>query len=139
MRFWDSSALVPLLTLEPTSEPMQALFDADPHIVAWWATDIECASALVRRERLGAAPESQTEAFARLEALVHDWQAVEPTNQVKETARRIVRTHDLRAGDALQLGAAVAASHGRPERLVLVTLDDRLALAARREGFPVLP
>jgi len=44
----------------------------------------------------------------------------------------------LRAADALQLGAAIVAADGEPETLEVVTLDRRLADAARREGFPIL-
>ena len=139
MRFWDSSALVPLLTRESTSKSLQALVDEDPDIVTWWATDIECASALAHRERLGADPEPQTDAFSRLDAIARDWQSVEPSTSVKAAARRVVRTHDLRAGDALQLAAAIVASVNQPQALSVVTLDERLALAASREGFPILP
>jgi uncharacterized protein len=46
--------------------------------------------------------------------------------------------HPLRAADALQLAAAFAAAERRPTSLELVTLDDRLADAARKEGFVVL-
>ena len=46
--------------------------------------------------------------------------------------------HPLRTADALQLGAALVAADGDPQSLELVTLDRRLADAARREGFPVL-
>jgi predicted nucleic acid-binding protein len=46
--------------------------------------------------------------------------------------------HPLRAVDALQLGAAFIASERRPSSLELVTLDDRLAVAARKEGFVVI-
>jgi predicted nucleic acid-binding protein len=50
----------------------------------------------------------------------------------------LLPVHALRAGDALHLAAALmwAASAGGAE---LVTLDERLALAARLEGFAVLP
>jgi uncharacterized protein len=45
--------------------------------------------------------------------------------------------HPLGAGDALQLAAAITASEGDPSSLAFVTLDDRLAQAAAREGFPI--
>ncbi|MBI4612813.1 MAG: hypothetical protein HY720_04310 [Planctomycetes bacterium] len=51
---------------------------------------------------------------------------------------RLVRTHRLRTGDALQLAAAHVGSAQRPATLELVCLDARLALAAEREGFPVI-
>jgi uncharacterized protein len=41
----------------------------------------------------------------------------------------------LRAADALQLAAAFVAAEGRPSSLQLVTLDERLADAASKEGF----
>jgi predicted nucleic acid-binding protein len=53
-------------------------------------------------------------------------------------AERIVMDYPLRTADALQLGAALVAADGDPQSLELVTLDRRLADAARREGFPVL-
>jgi hypothetical protein len=49
-----------------------------------------------------------------------------------------LRVHPLRAADALQLAAAYIAAERRPSSLELVILDDRLAAAARREGFVLL-
>jgi uncharacterized protein len=43
--------------------------------------------------------------------------------------------HSLRAADALQLAAAFVVSGSQPSTLEVVTLDERLASAARREGF----
>lgn len=48
-----------------------------------------------------------------------------------------MRLHPLRAADALQLAAALVLSDFEPRTLPFVTLDDRLASAARREGFEV--
>ena len=52
-----------------------------------------------------------------------------------EAAIRFLRVHPLRAADALQLAAAFVAAERRPSSLELVTLDDWLAAAARKEGF----
>jgi predicted nucleic acid-binding protein len=49
-----------------------------------------------------------------------------------------LRVHALRAADALQLAAAFAAAERRPASLEIVTLDDRLANASRKEGFALL-
>lgn len=57
---------------------------------------------------------------------------------VREHAERVIAAHPLRAADALQLGAALVAAGGSPVTLQFVTLDQRLAVAAAREGFPVL-
>lgn len=45
--------------------------------------------------------------------------------------------HPLRTADALQLGASLLWAGSRPQENTLHTLDERLALAARREGFDV--
>ncbi len=138
MRFWDTSALVPLLVHEATSASAAAGFEADPQVITWWGTAIECVSALARLEREGALdPVATRQAYERLDALELAWAEVQPSEQVRALASRLLRVHALRAGDALQLAAALAASEGHPASLVLVTLDDRLALAAEREGLKV--
>jgi len=140
VRFWDSSALVPTLALESTSEQMRRLATEDPRTSVWWATIVECASAIARRERSSPFDaENAAEALLTLASLSRTWIEVPPTDRLRDNARRIVRVHDIRAADAFQLAAAHAASDGEPERLPFVTLDERLALAARREGFPILP
>lgn len=104
----------------------------------WWATEIECASALSRLEREGALTESAiTTALERLDGLGESWNEVQPTAALRGIARRLLRVHPLRGADSLQLAAAVIASEGVPASLTIVTLDERLAGAARREGFTV--
>ena len=140
MRFWDSSALVPLLVPEAMSRSLQGLYKTDPVMVAWWATEIECTSAIARRQRLGQLREAIViEAFVRLSALRAGWHEVEPGEDVREAAKRLVRVHDLRTADALQLAAALFVAEARPSTLEFVSLDDRLAAAARREGFSTTP
>jgi hypothetical protein len=58
---------------------------------------------------------------------------------VDRRARRLLAVHPLRAADALHLAAALIACDERSDVLPFVTLDDRLAEAARREGFDVVP
>lgn len=52
---------------------------------------------------------------------------------------RLLRIHELRAADALQLAAALVLAVFDPKTLPFVTLDACLATAAEREGFAVLP
>jgi predicted nucleic acid-binding protein len=60
--------------------------------------------------------------------------------EVREHAGRLFLRHRLRTADALQLGAALTWARGRPRRHRIATLDQRLAEAARGEGFGlVLP
>ncbi len=51
MKFWDSSALVPLLLAEDSTPQATALALQDAETVVWWATPVECASAIARVER----------------------------------------------------------------------------------------
>jgi predicted nucleic acid-binding protein len=139
MRFWDASAVVPLLLAEPTTKRLQRLAAADPAMLVWWATEVECASALSRLERDGTiGAQVATEAFDRLTRLARGWHEVDPSDDVRAAAVRLLRVHPLRAADARQLAAAYVASERRPSSLAIVTLDDRLAAAARKEGFAVV-
>ena len=139
MRFWDASAIVPLLMTEPTTRTVQALAAKDPAMLVWWATEVECASAVARLAREGALDESAvTQAFDRLKHLANGWHEVDPSDSIREAAVRFLRVHPLRAADALQLAAAFMAAERRPSSLDIVALDDRLAAAARKEGFVVI-
>jgi hypothetical protein len=136
MTFWDSSALVPLFAAEPRTRAVQALYSRDPEIVVWWGTPVECASAIARLERDGSLSGSDaTESFARLDALAPSWMQIDPSDEIRESARRFLRVHPLRAADALQLAAALVAAERRPATLAFVTVDDRLRDAAAKEGF----
>ena len=139
MRFWDSSAVVPLLVAEASSEAVMQEYEIDPEVVAWWATEAECVSALARLEREGSlTAQAMSEGLRRLDALVRAWREVLPVTAVRTTAVRLLRVHPLRTADALQLGAAIVAAEDHPATLQFVTLDERLALAAEREGFVVV-
>lgn len=139
MRFWDTSALAPLLSREPASESRQALLAEDPLPVVWWGTRLECLSAIVRKARETAAAHAATEAaVARLDALSRGWLEILPTDSLRATAERNLRVHALRTADALQLAAALEACRFDPRRLPFVCADERLADAARKEGFAVL-
>jgi predicted nucleic acid-binding protein len=138
MRFWDASAIIPLLLDEEFTAALKGQYQSDPELIVWWATDVECVSAVARRERDGGlSGDSAAAAISRLEHLGASWLEVAPAPPIRRLAIRLLRVHALRAADALQLAAAVVASESDPRTLPLVTLDDRLALAATREGFPV--
>lgn len=139
MRFWDSSAVLPLLVEEQRSPVLTDVFRDDPAAAVWWGTLIECSSALARLERERVLSERDWEvAHARLIHAAKGWTEVPPLERVREQARRLVRLHPLRAADSLQLAAAVVLADFEPATLPFVTLDSRLAAAARREGFEVM-
>ena len=138
MTFWDTSALVPLLVVEPSTPVREKQLQADPAMLVWWGTSVECASALQRLVREGALrAEEERAATARLRHLEQHWAEVEPTQTVRTQAERLLRLHPLRAADALQLAAALVACQHEPATLPFRTADERLAAAARREGFSV--
>jgi predicted nucleic acid-binding protein len=140
VRYWDSSALLPLLIQEPTTSVIQALVVSDRELLTWWATRVEAASALARLAREGALDAGTHQAtLARLSYLAQGWAEVLPSDAVRDQAGRLLRLHPLRAADALHLAAALVASEHQAATLPFVTLDQRLAAAAQREGFPVLP
>jgi len=139
MRFWDSSAIVPLLVAEPSTRALVDEFVRDPELVVWWGTEVECVSALARLEREDLIDaRAMGEALARLDGLALAWHEIQPGARARQVAVRLLRTHNLRAADAFQLAAAIAAAEDSPGSLPLVTLDGRLATAAEREGFRVL-
>lgn len=139
MKFWDASAIVPLLVSEPQRDAMLALLEQDPVVLVWWGTPVECTSALSRREREGALrPEDVVQSLARLSHLKNGWQEVLPSATLRDVAERLLRVHALRAADSLQLAAAIMAAEREPASLELVSLDERLNDAAAREGFRVV-
>jgi predicted nucleic acid-binding protein len=140
MRFWDSSAVVPLVVGQRGTAEAEAWIRRDPQVVLWTLTPIEVLSAIRRLVRAGAVGEDRAAAAEDLlEAVVARAHLVVDVERVKRLARRLLRVHPLRAGDALQLGAAVAWAGGEPAGRTLHALDQRLAAAARHEGFVVEP
>jgi predicted nucleic acid-binding protein len=140
VRFWDTSALVPLLLEQVASGTVRTLLDEDRAMAAWWGTPVECASAaarLRREERLSLADEDAV--LGLLRTLRASWLEVLPSDEVRNEATRLLRVHSLKAADALQLAAATVLTGSRRSAVALVTFDERLALAARLEGFEVLP
>lgn len=135
MRFWDSSALVPLCLQQPRSEQAKRLLREDREIMVWWGSSVECASAIARLHR-DALLTSAAERLARslLEELSASWFEIQPGASVREQAMRVLRVHPLRAADALQLAAALEWS-GPATNGEFITFDDRLRAAAEREGF----
>jgi len=140
VRFWDSSALVPLVVRQPGSAEVDRWLEEDSEVVAWTLTRVEVVSALrrlVRDGELGERAARQAENVAA--ALLERTHVVTDVERVKEIAVRLLRVHALRAADALQLGAALIWADGAPGGLVVHTYDRRLATAAEREGFEVRP
>ncbi len=140
MRFWESSALVALIVEQTASARVRALEQEGVEAVVWVLSDVEVRSAIERLCREGVLTPEQARRDVQDSETV--WQQLRPidlVDAVKLRAKRLLARHALRAADALQLGAALLVADDSPEGLEFVTLDERLAEAARREGFRVLP
>lgn len=138
--FWDSSALVPTIVPAPQSTMLTALLRTDPDRALWWGTPVECQSALYRQHReAGLRAALIAQALHRLGALVEDADIVAPTLRLRDRAGRLLGVHPLRAGDALQLAAALVWCDDVPQGEGFVCLDARLREAAGREGFLLRP
>jgi uncharacterized protein len=138
VRYWDASALVPLFIKEASTTEVESWRAADPGITTWMMTRVEVVSAVARRRREW--PDLSalwSRAIRDVNEIAARWTEISDAVATRLHAERIVMDHPLRAADALQLGAALVAADGDPQSLELVTLDRRLAEAARREGFPV--
>ena len=139
MRFWDSSALVPLVFDEPASEVMRRLAGEDEETVIWSFSSVELLSALARLERSSQGLDDLLGGVRRDALdLVRRCRPVTLVDAVRQRAERLVSVHAVTAADALQLAAALVVSREQPETLEFVTLDKVLARAARLEGFTVV-
>ncbi|MEO7501719.1 MAG: type II toxin-antitoxin system VapC family toxin [Gemmatimonadaceae bacterium] len=139
MRYWDSSAIIPLLVAESASARVREIHSSDPAIATWWGTPVECVSALARLQRDGQLTSAGLGAsITRVRHAIASWTEVGPSGDVREQAIRLLRVHQLRAADAIQLAAAIVAAEFQPGTLEFVTLDKNQGMAADMEGFRVL-
>lgn len=135
--FWDASAVVPLCAPADAPPRPQLLRDYEP--VVWWATPVEVVSAIARLQRQGFLGSVQAQvALRRLALLRNAWREVQPVDQVRELAQLQLERYELRAGDALQLAAALVWCNERPRRRNFLCADRRLSHAAERAGFNVI-
>ncbi len=119
---------------------VEPLLRSDPEIAVWWATRVECQSAVarLRREKL-LDVRGERQARRVLDRLLTSVIEIQPSAELRESALRLLDLHPLRAADALQLAAALECCGARPRGFPLVSTDDRLRDAALRQGFDVLP
>jgi hypothetical protein len=140
VRYWDASALVPVVVAEASTEQMRALLADDGRIVTWAWTLVEITSAVERRARDGLLTRAQRRAtLDRFAAFAETWDEVTDLLAMRRRAVALLARHPLRAADAAQLAAATLVADNAPTGLGFVCLDAGLAEAADREGLRVLP
>lgn len=136
MRYWDASALIAIIVDESHTEKCEHWLRSDPQIATWWLSRVECASALNRLRREEVITEEELRVVLNdLTAIADTFAEILPTEMVRSVAMRLLRVHELRAADALQLAAAILAAGEERGALEFVSFDTRLLLAAEREGL----
>ncbi|WP_419947779.1 type II toxin-antitoxin system VapC family toxin [Candidatus Palauibacter sp.] len=138
MRYWDASALVPLIVSEPGSRLARAWLLEDDHVVTWAWTRTEITSAIERRTREGTLTRGERRtALDRLRGFAAGWDEIIDLLAVRVRANAVLARHPLRAADAGHLGAALLVNEQLSDPLLFLCLDQRLCDAAEREGLGV--
>lgn len=137
MRYFDASALVKRYVRERGTAKVRRLLTSDVPVTSRLSA-VEIASALARRAREGAFSEAARDrAVAAVNADLASILVVELTAAIVARAQALVRRHELRAGDAIQLASCLYIQEALGEETSFVAFDDRLANAARLEGLAV--
>lgn len=140
MKVWDTSAFLSILLRQQATDELKALLVSDGGLAVWWGAKVEAMSAVCRLRRGAEIDERAASRLLReIEKLAVAAYEVQPTEALREIACRMLRVHELRAADALQLAAAFVWADNRPSACGFVCLDRRLRAAADKEGFDVLP
>ncbi|MBW1751744.1 MAG: type II toxin-antitoxin system VapC family toxin [Deltaproteobacteria bacterium] len=140
MKFWDSSALVPLIVAEKETDYCLKTLSGDQEMLIWCLSKVEVISALCRIVRDEKFSESDfNKAKKQFNELIQRAYEVKAIEKVRNRALRLLEVHPLRAADACQLASALVATQEDPDRLSILSFDERLKSAAAKEGFDVNP
>src|SRR5262249_51980158 len=137
--FWDTSGIVPLCRFQSQASLASRPARSYSRQIAWWVTPVEAVSAFNRLHReKSLSDEGRQRALNRLAYLRQQWSEIQPSNEIRDTAERLLNIHKLRAADALQLSAALVWCNHRPRGRHFIGGDGELADAAEAEGFRVI-
>jgi len=130
----DSSAIVKLVLAEEGSELARLVWDEADIVVASRLARIESAAAVAvaRRDRR-IRPAGEARAHAELESLWLEVDIQELTPRIERGAAMLARSHPISGADAVHVAVAVETG------AVLLTWDQRQAVAASAEGLAVIP
>ena len=131
--YFDTSAIVPLLVHEPTTDHCARVWNEATRIVCARLVYPEACAALARAVRMQRLTSTQmVAATAELDDLVDQVDFIEITENLARVAGRLAQQHGLRGYDAVHLAAGVTiADHD----VVFVTGDADLADAATASGL----
>ncbi len=133
--FWDSSSLVPLCTVQP-STPSARILSRQYGKAVWWATPLEVRSAITRLARMGEiTANGQVQAMVKLDELRRSWTEIFPDDEIRDRAELVLDRYPLTAADALQLATALIWCDGHPRNRAFISGDAQLLAAASQAGF----
>lgn len=131
--YFDTSAIVPLVIDEATTEMCNRLWTESTRVVSVRLLYPEARAALARAERMGRLTRSQLDAAAaELDTLMDEIDIIELGADIARSAGQLAQQHGLRGYDAVHLAAALAVND---DDFVLVTGDLELAAAAKAAGM----
>ena len=131
----DTSALVPLLINEPTSEACGELWDSADSITVTRLAYVEAIAALAMAQGMGRiSVEEATEGRSILDDLWPVVDVIELDRELMFEAARLAVVHGLRGYEATHCAAAVAVNDAE---FVAASGDARLLTAWRAEGVAV--
>jgi len=127
--------LIPLCVRQSITPQAIVLYN-NHDVVVWWATSVEIASAFARLVRM---KQINSGDYARAHKLAKDladsWSIIQPSDAVRMKATQLVERYDLRAADALPLGAALEWCADNPNGHIFLTADQKLRETALLCGF----
>lgn len=129
-----------LAVRDAASERVDPLLRRDPEVALWWGANLECTANLLAAQRLDRlTPGDVLRARGIFDHLRARSFEIQPCDEVRARALRLLSLHRLPAPAALELAAALVWRHERALPADFVSLHGPLRLAAAREGFRVLP
>jgi predicted nucleic acid-binding protein len=133
--YFDTSAVVPLLVVEPGSARAAALWDGADRVVCARLLYPEGRAALGQAHRLGRLTARQLRAaVTEFNSRYEEFDLIELDDPLARHAGQLAEAHGLRGYDAVH----VAAAHRvRDPDLVLVAGDEALLTAATAEGMTI--
>jgi uncharacterized protein len=137
MIYFDTSALAKkYLKKEKGRNKVIELLESNPqHLVSSTLTNLEITSALTRRQR-------EISGFDKaIQSFFDDWESFivwSIDDPLIGSAAILIRTHRLKAADAIHLATACSIRKHIKDKLLFVSSDQELLAAANKEGFLVI-
>ena len=133
--YFDTSAIIPLIINEPSSDRCNRLWNDSSRVVSVRLLYPEARAALAKAERMGRLSATQrSTAVVELESIIAEVDQIEVTEALARRGGELAQAYGLRGYDAVHLAAASAIADSD---VVLVTGDSVLANAANSIGIAV--